>query len=268
MTNRLQPIMDQKKAEIAKLTSFLQSQPQHPIAQILQGNLQREREQKFKQALQKSQLAVIAEIKRKSPSKGALAQIMDPIALAQTYIDGGAAAISILTDEKFFNGKLSDLQAVSAACSQTPVPLLRKDFIVDASQIAEAVFAGADAILAIVAVLGNKTQSILSAAQKMNIEVLVEVHNLDELMLALDSGAEMIGINNRDLTTFEIDVNCASDLIAHIPESIVCVAESGVHSPILARQYRQAGFDAVLIGEALVKSDSPQQFIRACCYAE
>lgn len=264
MTNRLQPIIAQKKSEIAKLKSFLQAHPQHPIAQILQGNLRRVRVQQFKQTLQRPGLAVIAEIKRKSPSKGELANIDDPLELAQAYIASGAAAISILTDEQFFNGKLSDLQSVSTACAAYPTPLLRKDFVLDACQIAEAVFAGADAILAIVAVLGDKTQSILAAAKAMNIDVLVEVHSLAELTLALDSGAEIIGINNRDLTTFIVDVERACELITHIPKTIVSVAESGINHPNLAHRYQQAGFDAVLIGEALVKTDSPQQFIGAC----
>lgn len=267
MTDRLQAIIAQKKCEISKLKAFLQAHPQHPIAQILQGNLRRERQQQFKQALQGPGLAVIAEIKRKSPSKGELANIVDPIELAQAYIAGGAAAISILTDEQFFNGKLSDLQSVAVACAEHPTPLLRKDFVLDVCQIAEAVFAGADAILAIVAVLGDKTKSILAAATAMNIEVLVEVHSLEELTVAIDSGAEIIGINNRDLTTFTVDVERACELITYIPETIVCVAESGISNPNLARHYQQAGFDAVLIGEALVTADSPQQFIGACCYA-
>lgn len=264
MINRLQPIIAQKKREIATLKTFLQAHPKHAIAQILQGNRQRARAQQFKQALQAPGLGVIAEIKRKSPSKGELAHIVDPIELAQAYIAGGAAAISILTDEQFFNGHLDDLQSVSVACAAMSTPLLRKDFIIDECQIAQAVYAGADAILAIVAVLGQQIKSILAVAKAMNIDVLVEVHTLAELILAIESGADIIGINNRDLTTLAVDINQSFELINYVPDSLLCVAESGIRNPNLARHYHQAGFDAVLIGEALVTSDSPQQFIGAC----
>ena len=264
MTNRLAPIMEQKKREIAALYTFLQAYPEHGIGQLLQGQAKRERCQNFKQALRKKTLTVIAEIKRQSPSRGELAQIADPIALAHTYINGGADALSILTDELFFKGKLADLESVSMRYVEDPTPILRKDFVLDVSQIAEAVYAGADAILAIVAVLGNTTKTILSAAKAMGIDVLVEVHTKAELMLALDCGAEIIGVNNRDLTTFEVDTDRAFDLLACIPKDIISVAESGIRLPELAHDYRQAGFDAVLIGEALVTSHTSEQFIGAC----
>lgn len=264
MTNRLAPIIEQKKRDIAALYTLLQAHPDHAIGQLLQGHAKRERTQNFKQALRKDSLAVIAEIKRQSPSRGELAQIADPVALAHRYIEGNADALSILTDELFFKGKLSDLESVSKRYGANPTPILRKDFVLDVSQIAEAISAGADAILAIVAILGKTTKTILSAAKSMGIDVLVEVHTKAELMLALDCGAEIIGVNNRDLTTFEVEVDRAFDLLALIPKEIVSVAESGIRSPDLAHAYRQAGFDAVLIGEALVTSDAPDQFIRGC----
>ncbi len=267
MTNRLAPIIAQKKREIVALQAMLQAQPEHVMLSFLQGKAQRVALKSFKQALQGSTLSVIAEIKRKSPSKGHLAPIVDPIALAQTYIAAGASALSILTDERFFNGTLADLSSVAQACGKQPTPILRKDFVVDVIQIAEAVTAGADAILAIVAVLGNETKTILNAAKAMGVDVLVEVHTEAELMLALDSGAEIIGVNNRDLTTFQVDVDRAFQLLQHIPKGIVSVAESGINRPELARDYHQAGFDAVLIGEALVTSDSPELFMRGCCHA-
>ena len=267
MTDRLQPIIAQKMHEVAQLKDFIQTHPAHAITQILQGDQGRERNQSFQQVLQAPGLSVIAEIKRKSPSRGDLANIADPVELAQAYIAGGAAAISILTDECFFNGYLQDLQAVATACKQSPTPLLRKDFIIDECQIAEAVYAGADAILAIVAVLGSRTKSILRTAKSMNIDVLVEVHTLAELNLAIDSGAQMIGINNRDLTTFAVNCDHSFALIEQIPDSIICVAESGIRTPDLARNYHQVGFDAVLIGEALVTADSVQQFIGDCQHA-
>lgn len=264
MTNRLEPIIGQKKREIAGLHDYLKAHPETDLAQLLGGNLQREGRKSLQQALQGSHLAVIAEIKRKSPSKGALAQIVDPIALAQTYLDGGADALSILTDELFFNGKLTDLTSVSRVFANNVTPILRKDFVLDVVQIAEAVVAGADAILAIVAVLGQETKTILQAAKAMGIEVLVEVHTEAELDLAMDCGAEIIGVNNRDLTTFQIDSERAFALISLIPQEIIRVAESGIRNPELARAYHQAGYDAVLIGEALVTATAPAQFIKSC----
>lgn len=264
MTNRLDPIIAQKQREIADLQAFLQAHPDHAIAQLLQGTLPPPIRKGFKQALQGPDLAVIAEIKRKSPSKGDLASIVDPIALAKTYLDGGAAALSILTDEVFFKGHLTDLTAVSQACAHTRTPILRKDFILDVSQIAEAVVAGADAILAIVAVLGTETNAILQAAKALGIAVLVEVHTEAELELAIACGADIIGVNNRDLTTFQLDCQRAMDLVSLIPAGIIRVAESGIHDPELARAYHQLGYDAVLIGEALVTTQQPAQFIHRC----
>ncbi|MCX7091065.1 MAG: bifunctional indole-3-glycerol phosphate synthase/phosphoribosylanthranilate isomerase [Legionellales bacterium] len=265
MTNRLAPIIAQKRREVAALQDLLRAQPEPAMLSFLRGQAQRSALKSFRQALQGPNLAVIAEIKRKSPSKGHLAPIADPIALAQTYIAAGAAALSILTDELFFNGSLADLSSVAQACVKQPTPILRKDFVIDTIQIAQAVTAGADAILAIVAVLGSETKTILHAAKDMGVDVLVEVHTEAELMLALESGAEIIGVNNRDLTTFSIDVDRAFHLLQLIPKGIISVAESGITMPDLARDYHQAGFDAVLIGEALVTADSPELFLRGCC---
>jgi indole-3-glycerol phosphate synthase len=207
---------------------------------------------------------VIAEIKRKSPSKGPLAEIKDPLALAERYIAGGANALSILTDQTFFGGSLEDLTNTAKALANTLIPLLRKDFIIDPIQIAESIAAGADAILCIIAVTGSNTATILNAAEKMGIDVLVEVHNQAELDIALECGATFIGVNNRNLTTFEIDTNTAFQLLSHIPKECVRVAESGIVDPKLAQDYFMRGFDAVLIGETLVKSDRPETFIREC----
>lgn len=262
MTNRLAPIIQQKQREVAQLQRLIQDQPQHAIAKTLRGEIRRKSVKNFKESLQGPNLSVIAEIKRKSPSKGVLAAITDPLVLAQTYMDGGADALSILTDQAFFGGELADVERV-AASNRTP-PILRKDFVIDVSQIAEAIVAGADAILAIVAVLGKDTAAILTAATTMGIDVLVEVHTLSELKIALDSGAEMIGINNRDLSTFIVQVERAFELRHHIPSEIIAVAESGITHPKLACDYHEAGFDAVLIGEALVTAHSPAQFIESC----
>lgn len=264
MTNRLDPIILQKKREVATLKTQIRCQPESPISQILLEKTQRSSIKSLKNSLRCKSLAVIAEIKRKSPSKGHLANIDDPVALANTYIKSGANALSVLTDELFFGGSLNDLTNIATSVGELPNPILRKDFIIDEIQIAETIAAGADAILCIVAVLGEQTKAILNHAKKMNIEALVEVHDVNELEIALASGAEMIGINNRDLSTFEVDTKNAFTLLEMIPPHIVKVAESGILAPELAQAYYRAGFDAVLIGEALVKSDAPTNFIRAC----
>ena len=264
MTNRLAPILLQKAREVAVLKDHLTEHPKHPIAQILQGHTGYLGKKDFIQALRTTSLAVIAEIKRKSPSKGTLAPISDPVALAKTYISGGANALSILTDTQFFAGSAEDLIIASRELAQYPQPILRKDFIVDEIQIAEAIAMGADAILLIVAALGKKTKPMLAAAKAMGIPALVEVHDQHELEQALNSDAEIIGINNRDLTTFTIDTQKAFQLIELIPQHIIRIAESGIEAPQLAQDYYHAGFDAVLIGEALVKAENPASFIREC----
>ena len=267
MINRLEPIILQKKREVDALKSLLADKPSHDIVQILLGEKKQSGIKNFKQALRTSTLAVIAEIKRKSPSKGQLAAIQDPTSLAQAYVDGGANALSVLTDEHFFGGTLTDLNRVATLLRDQPNPILRKDFIIDEIQIAEAISVGADAILCIVAVLGARTRSMLDAARTMGIQTLVEVHDRRELDIAIDSGAEIIGINNRDLTTFTIDTEQALRLVELIPQHIIRVAESGIVEPELAQAYYHAGFDAVLIGEALVKAKHPGDFIEACKYA-
>jgi indole-3-glycerol phosphate synthase len=264
MINRLDPIIKQKQIEVAILQQQLKLHPEHAINKILRGEIKRSSTRNFKRALQQSNLAVIAEIKRKSPSKGALADIADPILLANQYVAGRADALSILTDEKFFGGHLNDLTTVIKSLHQSCPPVLRKDFMIDEIQIAEAIAAGADAILCIVAVHGDNTKTIINYAKKLGIDVLVEVHDKVELDIALASDADIIGINNRNLKTFEVNLDTALQLKPLIPDNIVTVAESGIETPEHAVRYREAGFNAVLIGEALVKSNNPQHFIRAC----
>lgn len=267
MTNRLEPIIKQKQLEVAALQASINSEPDQRIAKLLRGETARTAGKRFKNALRAPDLAIIAEIKRQSPSKGRLAEIDDPVALAMTYVKGGANALSVLTDENFFAGHLEDLASVSKALTQFPQPILRKDFIIDAIQIAQAIAAGADAILCIVAVLGERTKNILQSAKAMGIEVLVEIHDARELEIAVASGADIIGVNNRNLSTFEVDTEQALRLLEHIPKEIVKVAESGILVPELAQTYYRAGFDAVLVGEALVRSPSPADFMRACRHA-
>ena len=216
----------------------------------------------FKRALQMDGLSIIGEIKRRSPSKGHFADIHDPVLLAEDYIKAGVNAISVLTDQKFFSGSFDDLEKIATHSQSTPV--LCKDFIIDKRQINTAAKAGADAVLLIVAVLGHKTKEFIDYTKSLNIEALVEVFNKDELDIALESNAKIIAVNNRNLKTFEVDTENAIRLIDFMPQHIIKVAASGILKPELARRYYKAGFDAVLIGEALVTSPSPAEFIRAC----
>ena len=274
MTNKLEPILLQKQLEVSTLYHQLEAESDHPIARVLRGDYPLCKGGRrtqcgggiFKNSLRSNTLNVIAEIKRKSPSKGMLASIADPKRLAQRYIEGGASAISILTDNKFFGGAIEDLVQVANALTNNPTPILRKDFIIDKVQIAEASVAGASAVLCIIAVLGKKTKELIEFANSIGIDVVVEIHDNDELKVALDSGAQIIGVNNRNLQSFEVDINCALEIVADIPSNIIKIAESGITDPLLARQYYAAGFDAVLIGEALVTSQNPEQFIRECRY--
>ena len=245
----LKKILETKQAEVGLL-----KQTEHPL-------IKRKSSKDFKQALCGDRLSVIAEIKRRSPAKGNLAAIDDPIQLSRKYMDGGASAISVLTDKDYFSGSIEDLQKISLLAQNTSCVTLRKDFIIDAVQIVEAIEAGADAILLIVALLQEKTQFLLEIAKTLNIDVLVEIHNRAELDYALTIGAEIIGINNRNLDTFNVDLQTSFDLIKHISNKVIKVAESGIHSAQSAQQLYQAGFDAILVGEALVTSPDPALLI-------
>lgn len=198
---------------------------------------------------------IIAEVKRASPSRGRLANIPDPASLAALYERGGAAAISVLTEERKFLGSLEDLRRVRAAVS---VPVLRKEFIGEEYQILEARAAGADLILLIVASLEQSTLERLKRfAEELGMTVLVEVHTRDEFTRALDVDARVLGVNARDLHTFELHPELFGELSPDYPEGVVKVAESAVLKPEHVRAYRDAGADAVLIGEALVTGDDP-----------
>lgn len=269
MANRLDQIIAQKRDELLHLQETVNAYPEHPINNMLLKENNRSKRD-FLAALTQPKLAVIAEIKRRSPSKGDLAAIADPVNLAQQYVQGGAQAISILTDQKFFSGSLQDLQQVDQAMQKGIIPatpILRKDFIIDRLQILEAVAAGADAVLLIVAVLGKKTQQLLEQVHALGIHALVEVHNEQEIALAVASGAQIIGVNNRNLTDFTIHTQHALNLVEKIPKNIIKIAESGILDAQLARDYHAAGYDAVLVGEALVKATDPVAFIRACMSA-
>lgn len=206
-------------------------------------------------------LAVIAEIKRRSPSRGELAPGLEAAELAQRYQAGGAAALSVLTDVEFFGGSPADLAQARAACD---VPVLRKDFTVDARDVLDARLMGADAVLLIVAALDDdELVDLVALAADVRIEVLVEVHDEAEADRALSAGATLVGVNQRDLSTFAVDRGLARRLRPHLGSDVVAVAESGITGPEDAAELADAGYAAVLVGEALVTSPDPTAAVRA-----
>ena len=199
--------------------------------------------------------AVIAELKKASPSKGVLRADYHPAEVAKTYDAVGAAAISVLTDEEFFKGSLEDLAAVSAAVT---IPVLRKDFMLDPFQILEARAAGADAILLIVAAHPDSTLRELGAeARGMGLDVLCEVHNQDELTRAIDLGSDVIGVNCRNLKTLEVDLSLHEKLVDAMPKNVIRVAESGIRTAEDVARLTAAGFDVFLVGETLMRHAVP-----------
>ena len=211
--------------------------------------------------LRRPGLSVIAEVKRTSPSKGALAEIPDPAALAAAYAEGGASAISVLTEQRRFDGSLDDLDAVRAAVD---LPVLRKDFMVSEYQVWEARAHGADIILLIVAALDDRRLADLMAlAGSLGLTCLVEVHDEAETTRAVDLGATVIGVNNRNLRTLDVDIDTFARLAPLIPPECVRVAESGVRGPDEAALFTRAGADAILVGEALVVGGDPAAGVRS-----
>ena len=209
----------------------------------------------------RSGLAVISEIKRRSPSKGDLAIDLEPGELALTYESAGASCLSVLTDEKFFAGSVEDLQEARAA---TSMPVLRKDFTVSSADVCDARLMGADCLLLIAAVLSDSELGEFSSlASELGLDVLVEIHDELELERALVHDPGMIGVNQRDLVTFQVDHERAVRMAGKIPEGILRIAESGVRGPDDARSLARAGYHAVLVGESLVTSDDPAAAVRA-----
>jgi indole-3-glycerol phosphate synthase len=214
----------------------------------------------FRAALRRPHLAVIAEVKRRSPSAGSIREDLDPADRAALYAAHGAAAISILTDTPYFGGSVQDLRAAAERCA---LPLLRKDFIIDEVQILEARAAGASAILLIVRILtGQRLDQLLHCAEVLGLDALVEVHTEVELATALDAGATVIGVNSRDLYTFVVDVDAAWRLLAEVPIDRIAVAESGLVERQDVARAAEAGADAVLIGTALSAAESPAALLR------
>jgi indole-3-glycerol phosphate synthase len=221
----------------------------------LRGRAMQREPRGFRRSLLQTRPAVIAELKKASPSKGLIRADFDPVKLARELQGAGAAALSVLTEETHFQGSLENLQAVSAVVS---IPILRKDFIVDEFQIVEARACGADAILLIVAALDDEDLVRLKqSADELQLDVLCEVHDDVELKRAVALGFDIIGVNSRDLKTFKVDLNNALELATRIPDFALAVAESGIHTRDDVRRILEAGFQAILVGESLMRQPRP-----------
>jgi indole-3-glycerol phosphate synthase len=203
----------------------------------------------------KERVNIIAEIKQRSPSKGIIRADFNPEWIAGRYAMSGAAAISVLTEEDFFEGSLEHLRAVRG---RVELPLLRKDFVFDEYQLPEALKAGADAVLLIVAILEDfQLARLITLAREFGLDALVEVHSADEMHRAVDAGASIIGVNNRDLTTFNVDLETSIELARLAPRDAILVSESGINTGGDLRRLREAGFNAFLVGEHLMRADDP-----------
>jgi indole-3-glycerol phosphate synthase len=249
----LERILTETRAEVQRrrrerpLESIVASAPPAP-------------ERSFRDALAAPGIGVIAEFKRRSPSAGSLAEAPDLATILAAYQRGGAVAASILTEGPNFQGTLEDLAAARAACE---LPLLRKDFVVDPYQLHEARAAGAAAVLLIVAALGRDELAALHAqARELGLDVLVEVHDRDELRRALQIGPEIVGVNNRDLRDFTVDIGRTESLMEDVPAGVIVVSESGIGSPEQLQQLARRGVHAVLVGESLMRAADPADALR------
>jgi indole-3-glycerol phosphate synthase len=214
----------------------------------------------FRAALLARTPAIIAEAKKASPSKGVLSADFDPARIARQYESGGASAISVLTDESFFQGSLADLKAARAAIQ---IPVLRKDFTIATAHVLEAAAHGADAILLIAAILTEREiRDFREVAARYRMSALVEVHNQRELEVAIAAGADIIGVNNRNLSTFEVTLETSLRLAGHMPAGALRVSESGIHDAADIAKLRDAGYTAFLVGEHLMKSGDPSAALR------
>jgi indole-3-glycerol phosphate synthase len=250
----LSEIVQHKQAELADLRSRAAILEQQAYERKMPPR-------PFAEALRKSKPAIIAEIKRASPSKGVFQGEFHPAFIAHAYEAGGAACLSVLTDKQYFEGSLRDLEAARAS---TSLPVLRKDFIIDRLQIFEAAAHNADAILLIAAILDTEDlNSFRELASSLFLPAIVEVHNQDELQKAIDSGAEIIGVNNRNLETFEVSLDTSLRLSHCMPRGVMRITESGIYTRSDIELLSGAGFDAFLVGEALMKSNDPAASLRA-----
>ncbi len=240
----------QKEVEILKID--------YPISQ--NNNDYEKYEKFFLNNLKKSGISIIAEVKRRSPSAGILKENFVPGSIAEEYQNSSVDAISVLTDKKFFGGDLKDLSSIK---NKVEVPILRKDFIIDPYQLYESRTMGADCILLITRILGKRMlKDFITITRKLGMSSLVEVHTEEEIEWSLECDAEIIGINNRDLNTFTVDIQKSLQLGSLIPDHIVKISESGIHTVSQVKRLYKAGFDGVLIGEALMRSSEPGRLIK------
>lgn len=258
MSDILQKILQTKAQEVA---SAKQAQPEVALLDTIRDSVQLESYaprgfvNAIRTKISQGKPAVISEIKRASPSKGLLRDPYDPAAIAKDYEQAGAACLSVLTDREYFQGDPSHLISARAACS---LPVLRKDFMIDPYQVLQACAWGADCILLIVAALTDaQMQELEAAAQEQGLDVLIEVHDAHELERALKCASPLIGINNRNLRTFETKLETTLDLVAKIPKDRILVTESGIHSKEDVARMRDHGVNAFLVGEAFMRAESP-----------
>jgi len=251
--DKLAEIIARKRVEVEALMPR--------AANLRAAALQRNEFGGFRSALDRGpdRLGVIAEVKKASPSAGVIDPDFDPVRQAKLYLDGGASCLSVLTDEPFFQGSIAHLTKISEFST---VPLLRKDFTIHPVQIHEAVVAGADAVLLIVAVLdGDSLKRLYQEARDFQLDVLVEVHNLREMERALDLDADLIGINNRNLKTFVTDLAVTEHLADEAPDDVLLVSESGIRTPADAARVLAAGANAILVGESLMRAENPSEAV-------
>jgi len=250
----LDDIVRDKRADLERAKATV------PLTELRQRPLFRTARHGFRAALAARPRAVIAEVKKASPSRGIIRADFDPVAIATSYADNGAAAISVLTEERYFQGHLDHLAAVRQAVA---VPLLRKDFLFDAYQLYEARAFGADAVLLIVAVLSDALlQELLWLAEELNLTALVEVHDRAELARAVCAGVRLLGINNRDLRTFQTTLTTTERLMPAVPPDALVVAESGIESVADMERLERVGVRAFLIGESLMRAPDPGAWLR------
>jgi indole-3-glycerol phosphate synthase len=251
----LERILAETREEVARRKRELPLEPTTVAGARAQAGSRR-----FRDALSAHGVGVIAEFKRRSPSAGTLREAPDLVEIVSAYERGGAVAVSVLTEGPNFEGALEDLRLARATCT---LPLLRKDFVVDPYQLYEAIAAGADAVLLIVAALEQEQlASLHGEARSIGLDVLVEVHDRDELQRALAVGAEIVGINNRDLRDFSVDVQRTERLMDEVPPGVVVVSESGIVDAAQLSSFRERGVQAVLVGEALMRSGDPEAALR------
>ena len=253
----LKKIVEVKNREVVRLKD------EAPLPDLLAMIETRAAPLDFAAALVGARVKIIAEVKRASPSRGVLRENLDPARLAAEYADNGAAAVSVLTNADHFHGSLDDMERAGAEAHPRGLPILRKEFIYDPYQVYEARAHGADAILLIVAMLSpDRLSSLKALSERLGMKCLVEVHDEGELEIAVDAGAEIIGVNNRDLRTFRTELEVTDRLAPQAPPDCVLVSESGMKTPADIARARDAGASAVLIGDALVTARNPGALLR------